>query len=123
MRLRHAIIVLAMVVMVAPLLGMLFGIGTGPAPFAVAATSPGLPIGGSAARGQQLYVSQCIGCHAKEAGIAPPHNTTSFRTQYPTDESIAVVVRSGRHPMPSFMPTDLNDQSLADIIQYLKSLP
>jgi mono/diheme cytochrome c family protein len=73
-------------------------------------------------RGEALYRSKCYGCHAPEAGIGPAHNTVDFSLRYASDEAIAQVVRAGRQPMPAFNETMLNEQELADIIAYLRSL-
>lgn len=77
---------------------------------------------GDAARGEALYRSKCYGCHIPESGIGPAHNTSNFFARYPTDESIAEVIRAGRNPMPAFTETMLNEQALADILAYIRSL-
>lgn len=123
MRLRHAVIVVLLVLMLVPLGSLSLGIAAGPAPAMPVANPVELSGSGNAAEGQKLYASYCAGCHAPEAGLAPPHDTASFRARYPTDDSIALVVRSGRHPMPGFTPRELSDQSLASIISYIKGLP
>lgn len=74
------------------------------------------------ARGEALYRSKCYGCHAPEAGVGPAHNTVDFALRYSSDEAIALVVRSGRQPMPAFTETMLDDQGLADIIAYIRTL-
>ena len=122
MRLRHAVIVLALLLMLVPLGSLSLGIAAGPAPLVIPAARVELPGQGDAARGLQLYANSCAGCHAREAGLAPSHASAEFRARYPTDDSIAVVVRSGRHPMPGFTPRDLSDQGLADIIKYIRGL-
>lgn len=123
MRLRHAVILVLMLLMLVPLGSLSLGMAAGPAPAPPMATPAELAASGNATDGQRLYASLCAGCHAPEAGLAAPHNTASFRARYPTDDSIALVVRSGRHPMPGFTPRELSDQSLASIIIYIRSLP
>ncbi len=73
-------------------------------------------------RGEALYRSKCYGCHAPEAGVGPTHNTVDFALRYSSDEAIALVVRSGRQPMPAFTEAMLDDQELADIIAYIRTL-
>ena len=122
MRLRHAVIVLALLLMLVPLGSLSLGIAAGPAPLVIPAARVDLPAQGDAARGQLLYASSCAGCHSREAGLAPSQSSPEFRARYPTDASVAAVVRSGRHPMPGFAPRELSDQSVADIIKYIRGL-
>lgn len=78
--------------------------------------------GGDPSRGEALYRSKCYGCHAPEAGVGPTHNTVDFALRYSNDEAIALVVRSGRQPMPAFTEAMLDDQELRDIIAYIRTL-
>lgn len=77
---------------------------------------------GDAARGEALYLSKCAGCHAPQANFGPLLNTADFQTRYADDADLAFVIRSGREPMPAFTVERLDDQELADIIAYLRSL-
>lgn len=123
MKLRHIVIVAILLLMLAPLGSLAIGFAAGPAPLRVSTATAELPSTGDPGRGKVLYSSFCAGCHAPEVGLAPAHNTPSFRARYPTDNAIALVVRSGRHPMPGFTPNELSDQNLMDVISYLRSLP
>ncbi|MBI3177951.1 MAG: cytochrome c, partial [Chloroflexi bacterium] len=78
---------------------------------------------GDAERGEALYRSKCYGCHAPEAKVGPAQNTVDFKIQYADDETLAFVVRAGRQPMPAFTEQMLNDQELADITAFVRSLP
>lgn len=78
---------------------------------------------GDPARGEALYRSKCYGCHTAEAGVGPAQNTADFKVRYADDETIVFVVRAGRQPMPAFSEQMLDEQQLADIIAYLRSLP
>jgi mono/diheme cytochrome c family protein len=78
---------------------------------------------GDPANGGALYLSKCYGCHAPEAKAAAVLNTEDFKTRYADDESIIAVVRAGSLPMPAFNEQMLNDQEMADIIAYIRSLP
>ncbi|MCZ7573578.1 MAG: cytochrome c [Ardenticatenaceae bacterium] len=76
-----------------------------------------------ATRGEALYRSKCYGCHVSEANVGPAHNSVDFKVRYADEETIAVVVRAGRQPMPAFTEQMLSDQELADVIAYIRSLP
>lgn len=74
---------------------------------------------GNVARGEALYRSKCYGCHVPEAKVGP----TDLKTRYSDSETITLVVRSGRQPMPAFNEQMLSEQELADLIAYIRSLP
>lgn len=86
--------------------------------FIVPPSGPGDP-----ARGEALYRSKCYGCHVAEANVGPPHNSVDFKVRYADEETIAVVVRAGRQPMPAFTEQMLSQQELADLIAYIRALP
>ena len=102
-------------------LGVPLAIGQPEKPIGPVVTQPALQPG-DAARGEALYRSKCYGCHTPTAEIGPAHNTAGFFARYPTDESIAAVIRAGRSPMPAFTETMLNEQALTDILAYIRSL-
>jgi len=99
------------------MLGGVYGPGGGPA----RATAPALLQPPNAARGETVFLSKCFGCHAPEARQAPELKGATLQAQYPRDEMLADLVRSGRHPMPLFTPATLSDQALADLISYMRS--
>lgn len=109
---------------------------------AVAATQPvSIPVGqGAAVAGAALYVRYgCINCHGPNGlgGVPnplsadksiPPLSGQGFRHDFPTDQAIAAVIRSGsvigKAPIVS-MPHwggILSKQQIADLVAYLKTL-
>ena len=122
MSLRHVFVLAGLLVVLVPMATLGLGIGVGHGNV-LSYTSAAPVVGaGDLTRGGRLYTANCAGCHAAEARLAPSHASPEFRARYPTDDGIAVVVRSGRHPMPRFGPLQLSDQDLADIIAYTRSL-
>jgi len=76
----------------------------------------------NASRGQFVYRTYCYGCHAPEAKFGPIQNSAEFQAKYADDKSLALVIRGGRAPMPSFPDHTLGDADLADLIAYLRTL-
>lgn len=120
---RFWVIAIAVVIPLAMLLSLLLPLFTGPAEQAIGpgAVAPSGVQPGEAARGQAIYRSRCLGCHAPEARFAPPH-TAATLAKYPDDEALVQVIRAGRDPMPAFTEDMLSEQQLADLLAYLRTL-
>jgi len=121
---RFAIIGLAVAVAIATLLSLAQPLLFPVARQAVSAgrAGPARVEAGDIARGERLYRSRCYGCHAPEARYGPPHNTPEFKAKYPEDALLAQRIQSGSHPMPAFSATLLDQQQLADLVAYIRSL-
>lgn len=124
---RFAIIGLAIAVAMAAVLSLALplmfpGARQAARALAVGRTVPARVEPGDMARGEKLYRSRCYGCHAPEARYGPPHNTPEFKAKYPDDALLAEAIQSGRHPMPAFSATLLDQQQLADLVVYIRSL-
>jgi len=91
-------------------------------------SSPALTLRGVDARGLNVYLRNCEGCHGMSGrgGIAPEIGNPVFQAAA-NDDFILRTIRSGRvgTPMPAFQRPDgavLSDQDLADVLAYLRSL-
>lgn len=120
---RFWVIALAILIPLASLLSLLPPLFTGQVEQAVGPEMLALsgPQPGDAARGQALYRSRCLGCHAPEARFAPPHNSATL-AKYPDDDALIQAIRAGREPMPAFTEDMLSEEQLADIVAYLRTL-
>lgn len=87
-----------------------------------AQNSSSAPLSADAARGQALYRTYCLGCHAPEAKFGPVQNSADFQAKYADSNALVTVIRNGRAPMPSFPSHTLNDADLADVIAYVRTL-
>ena len=104
------------------------------APLAAASAGPALPLesspqpvaiptNGDPAAGAQVFQAQCNGCHPNaNAGIGPALHGPAFSERFPTDGSVAAVVRAGRGGMPAFSADKVSDQDLANLVAYLRTL-
>ncbi len=84
--------------------------------------APAAALSVDASRGQALYRTYCMGCHAPEAKFGPIQSSAEFQAKYADDKAIAAVIRNGRAPMPSFPDHTLSDADLADLIAYMRTL-
>lgn len=94
----------------------------------VAASSFGQPDNKSAAKGQEIFQEQCVGCHGpdgngqtdmgKKLGAA---NLTSSAVQQLSDSELEKVVKSGKKKMPSF-DQKLSDDDIKSVIAYVRQL-
>lgn len=77
---------------------------------------------GDVAKGRAIYVrNSCHACHGTVGqGGGPGPILAAIRRPYP---SYAKQMRDPAGSMPAYGPRLLNDQDLADIYAYLKSLP
>lgn len=88
----------------------------------------GLSVSGDSARGASLYLRNCAGCHGAggRGGIAPEIGNPVFQ-QAASDGFIVRTIRYGRigTAMPAFQRPGspvLNDQDIADVLAFLRSL-
>lgn len=68
--------------------------------------------------GRNLYEKVCGYCHKAEVGIGPVLEGRGLPESY-----INSVVRSGFNAMPAFPASYVDDESIAQITEYLSSLP
>ena len=84
------------------------------------------PGGGNPERGERVFVAECAMCHgADAAGMMGMHPSLRGAVERLSREGVEVAIRKGRNtmpPMPAFAGR-LTDQSIADVIAYLDSLP
>ena len=83
---------------------------------------------GNPTRGLSLFLRNCAGCHGMNGrgGIAPEIGNSVFQ-QAATDDFIVRTIRNGRAAtaMPGFQRPEapaLNDQDIADVLAYLRTL-
>jgi len=70
--------------------------------------------------GQQVYEGECQRCHgSKGAGTNDGPSLVPFKWSY---EQTLQQIRQPACEMPSFSPSELSDEQIAQIITYLKSI-
>jgi len=74
-------------------------------------------------RGEALYRSKCYGCHTQQANVGPDFAVSGFKTRFADDESIIAILRAVFLNVTATTEKMLDEQGLADIIAYLRSLP
>lgn len=83
---------------------------------------------GDAAKGQQVFQkNSCVLCHpGGENTMEPAHpiKGKAFQTKYSDDALLESTIRKGfaRDGMPSFPKSVINDDDMADLIAYVRSL-
>ena len=84
------------------------------------------PDGGNPERGERVFMAECAMCHgADAAGMMGMHPSLRGAVERLSREGVEETIRKGRNtmpPMPAFVGR-LTDQSIADVIAYLDSLP
>lgn len=68
--------------------------------------------------GQDLYDKVCGYCHAPEVGVGTVLAGRNLPEPY-----IRAIVRSGLNAMPAFPASFIDDESLAEVTEYLATLP
>lgn len=63
--------------------------------------------------GKEVYDKVCGYCHEPNPGLGP-----NIKGAHPRD--VRERVRNGHRAMPPFRPTEIDDQALAQLIDYLK---
>lgn len=76
---------------------------------------------GDAAAGEPLYQSNCAACHGQDARGGTYDVDLVDHATHHEDEHFAQVILSGDGDMPAF-EGQLEDQEIADIIAYIRSL-
>lgn len=77
------------------------------------------------ARGQEIYYMSCWMCHNEYTIAADPTNHAPslkdlFKSGGVTDEAVMSKIRGGGLRMPAYPPSLLTDQSLKDLVAYLR---
>lgn len=68
--------------------------------------------------GQNLYNKLCGYCHKPEVGVGPVLEGRGLPEAY-----VRSIVRSGFNAMPAFPASYVDDESIAQLVEYLSSLP
>lgn len=68
--------------------------------------------------GKNLYEKVCMHCHAPEVGVG-----TAIEGRGLPEAYIKFIVRNGFNAMPSFPASFVDDKSIAQVTEYLASLP
>ena len=68
--------------------------------------------------GKQLYDKVCGHCHAPEVGVG-----TAIAGRGLPEAYIKVFVRNGFNAMPAFPASFIDDESIAQVAEYLSTLP
>lgn len=68
--------------------------------------------------GKRLYDKVCGHCHSPEVGVGPAIGGRDLPQAY-----ITGIVRNGFNAMPAFPASYIDDESLAQLTQYLSTLP
>ena len=85
---------------------------------------------GDSAKGNILYVTNCVVCHGaggKEDGVIgaalkpPPADLTSPQVRGKSDTDLRTVIREGHGTMPAWK-SRLNEQEIQNLIAYIRSL-
>lgn len=74
--------------------------------------------GGQWGGGKNLYDKVCAHCHSPDVGVGPPLGGRGLPPAY-----LTTVVRNGLNAMPAFPASFIDDPSLAQLAQYLSTLP
>ena len=68
--------------------------------------------------GENLYNKLCGHCHKPEVGVGPVLTGRNLPEAY-----IKAIVRNGFNAMPAFPASYIDDESIAQVSEYLSSLP
>ncbi len=68
--------------------------------------------------GQELYDNLCGKCHKPEVGVGVPIQGRGLPFEY-----VKAIVRNGFRAMPAFPEAYIDDESLAQVTEYIASLP
>lgn len=80
---------------------------------AIASVAAQADSSGKWAGGREVYDKVCGYCHEPNPGLGP-----NIRGAHPRD--VRERVRNGHRAMPSFRQSEIDDQALAQLIDYLK---
>lgn len=87
-------------------------------PFALMTASIQAMADGQWGSGKNLYDKVCGLCHAPNVGVGPVIAGRGLPEAY-----IKSVVRNGLNAMPAFPASYIDDKSIAQVTEYLSSLP
>ena len=68
--------------------------------------------------GQNLYNKLCGYCHKAEVGVGPVLEGRGLPEVY-----VKAIVRNGFNAMPAFPASYVDDESIAQLVKYLSTLP
>ncbi|MGH7708592.1 MAG: c-type cytochrome [Vulcanimicrobiaceae bacterium] len=80
---------------------------------------------GDAVKGKAIFLTNCAGCHGANAqgGVGPNlHGTLSDPKMARTDAALIKWIKDPLAPMPKLYPSPLNEQDVADVAAYVKTL-
>lgn len=83
-------------------------------------TTPTAPVATGLTRGQAIFRRNCNSCHPGGGRGAGPTLQTIASTW--SDDEIKGVVRNGKTRMPGFGAGVINDEELADLVAYVRTL-
>lgn len=86
--------------------------------FALLATSAQAQDDSQWGSGKNLYDKVCSHCHAPEAGVG-----TAIAGRGLPEAYVKFIVRNGLNAMPAFPASFVDDQSIAQVTEYLSTLP
>ncbi len=93
--------------------------------------APSSALAADAAKGQTVYMANCMACHGVDAdgkgpaaaALSPPpvDFTTATWWQGKSDDDIKSVIRSGKPGTPMMPFAKLSDDDLADLVGFLRT--
>lgn len=86
--------------------------------FALLATSAQAQDGSQWGSGKNLYDKVCGHCHAPEVGVGTAIGGRGLPEAY-----VKFIVRNGLNAMPAFPASFVDDESIAQVTEYLSTLP
>ncbi|HRP98118.1 MAG TPA: cytochrome c [Rhodocyclaceae bacterium] len=81
---------------------------------ALAAAQTAIAEQGALERGEHVYTKVCSYCH--DAGVGPEIRGRQLPASY-----IEHVVRHGYRAMPAFRPSEIDDQALAGVVEWVSA--
>lgn len=87
-------------------------------PFVLLAATPKAQADSQWGSGKNLYDKVCAHCHAPEVGVGTVIAGRGLPEAY-----IKYIVRNGRNAMPAFPASFVDDESIAQVTEYLSTLP
>ncbi|MBZ0071961.1 MAG: cytochrome c [Gammaproteobacteria bacterium] len=87
-------------------------------PFALLAASAQAQDDSQWGGGKNLYDKVCAHCHAPEVGVGPVIAGRGLPEVY-----VKLTVRNGFNAMPAFPASFIDDESIAQVTEYLSTLP
>jgi len=90
------------------------------------ATAQKPPVSAKAKHGEEVFKTNCIGCHSKEAGDTSPFGPPNLhgvlgKNPVITPQQATATIKNGKNVMPAFAGK-LNDSDISAVVAYLKTL-